>query len=175
MSASLRFLTLPNLLSLARFPLAAAFVAVESAGARVVLVVAAALSDFLDGWLARRGGATRMGALLDPIADKTFVLLAISTFLWNGDLSMRDYFILLSRDFATAIGFIVAYYLPGLDPASFKSRWPGKLLTVLQLLALLALLVRPTLFPLLLPLVAVVSVWAIIDYTMALHRARARL
>lgn len=167
-------LTLPNLLSLARFPLAVAFVAVESAGVRVALLVAAALSDLLDGWLARRHGTTKMGALLDPIADKTFVLLAISTFLWSGELVVRDYFILLSRDFATAIGFIVAYYTPGLDPADFRSRWPGKLVTVLQLLSLLALLVRPAFFPILLPLVAVTSVWTIADYTLALHRSRVR-
>lgn len=174
MPAPSGFLTLPNLLSLARFPLAVAFVAVESTGARVVLLAAAALSDLLDGWLARRRGATRTGALLDPIADKTFVLLAISTFLWNGELSVRDYFILLSRDFATAVGFIVAYYLPGLDPADFKSRWPGKIVTVLQLLSLLTLLVQPSLFSLLVPLVAVASMWTIVDYTLVLHRARAR-
>jgi cardiolipin synthase (CMP-forming) len=173
-SATSRFITLPNLLSLARFPLAAAFVAAESARARVALLVAAALSDLLDGWLARRSGSTRTGALLDPIADKAFVLLAISTFLWNGELSVRDYLILLSRDLATAVGFVVAFYLPGLDPADFKARWPGKLVTVLQLLSLLSLLVRRSFVPLLVPLVGVASAWTIVDYTLALHRARAR-
>lgn len=174
MAASSRIFTLPNLLSLARFPLAAAFVVVENAGARVVLLVVAALSDLLDGWLARRGGTTKVGALLDPIADKTFVLAAISTLLWSGGLTVRDYFILLSRDFAIAIGFVVAYFMPGLDPADFKSRWPGKVVTVLQLLALLSLLAWPALFPYLVPLVAVASAWAIADYTLALHRSRAR-
>jgi phosphatidylglycerophosphate synthase len=169
-----RLFTLPNLLSLARFPLAAAFVAASTTSARVALLGAASLTDLLDGWLARRGQTTRLGALLDPIADKTFVLVAISAFLFDGTLSLRDYFIVLSRDFATAVGFLVAYLLPGLDPKNFKARWPGKVVTVLQLLALLTLLLRPALFPYLVPVIAAVSVWAIADYTLMLHRTRVR-
>lgn len=175
MPPSSRFLTLPNLLSLARFPLAVAFVVAGSAGARLGILIAASLTDLLDGWLARRLGTTRLGALLDPIADKTFVLLAVSTFLFGGGLSIRDYFIVLSRDFATIIGFCVAYLMPGLDPSEFKARWPGKVVTVLQLASLFALLVRPMLFSVLLPLLAAVSVWTIADYTIALHRSRVRL
>lgn len=169
-----RLFTLPNLLSLARFPLAAGFVAARSVGVRAVLLAAASLTDFLDGWLARRGQTTRLGALLDPIADKTFVLVAISAFLFDGTLSVRDYVLVLSRDFATVIGFLVAYVTPGLDAAAFKARLPGKMVTVLQLLALFALLLRPVLFPLLVPVIAVASAWAIADYTLALHRSRER-
>lgn len=146
----------------------------ESVTTRVALLAAAAFTDLLDGALARRHGTTRVGALLDPIADKTFVFLAISTFLWSGELTVGGYFILLSRDFATAVGFVVAYFLPGLDPMDFKSRLPGKCVTVLQLLSLLTLLVRPSLFHLLLPVVAVASVWTIADYTLVLHRRRLR-
>ena len=97
-------LTVPNLLSLARFPLALAFLLVDGASARLALVVAASLTDFLDGWLARRGQTTQLGALLDPVADKTFVLVAISAFLFEGALSVCDYFVLISRDLATAAG-----------------------------------------------------------------------
>lgn len=169
-----RIFTLANLLSVTRFPLAVAFVAAESTMARTIVVGAASLTDLLDGWLARRGQATRLGALLDPIADKTFFLVAISTFLVRGELSTRDYFIVLSRDFATAIGFIVAYVLPGLDARDFKARLSGKIVTVLQLAALFALLLRPALFPYLVPLIAVCSAWAIADYTLMLHRTRVR-
>lgn len=124
--SSSRVLTVPNLLSLSRLPLAAAFLFVEGRSARVVLVGLASLTDFFDGWLARRGQTSQLGALLDPIADKTFVLVAILAFLIEGAVTASEFFIVISRDLATAIGFIVAYLLPGLDP---RSHLPGRLRT----------------------------------------------
>jgi CDP-diacylglycerol--glycerol-3-phosphate 3-phosphatidyltransferase len=47
-----------------------------------------ALTDGLDGWIARRHGTTRSGAFLDPLADKVLVLgalimlVSIGTFWW---------------------------------------------------------------------------------------------
>jgi cardiolipin synthase len=172
--SSSRVLNLPNLLSFARIPLAAAFVAVHGTGARLALIVAASVTDLLDGWLARRGATTRFGALLDPIADKTFILFALSAFLFAGTLSTADYFVILSRDLATAVGFLVAYWLPGLDPADFKARWPGKIVMVLQLAALFVLLLRPALMPWLIVPIAAFSAWAVVDYTLYLARVRAR-
>jgi CDP-diacylglycerol--glycerol-3-phosphate 3-phosphatidyltransferase/cardiolipin synthase len=172
--ASSRVLTLPNLLSFARIPLAAAFVAVHGTGARLALIVAASVTDLLDGWLARRGTTTRFGALLDPIADKTFILFALSAFLFAGTLGTADYFVILSRDLATAVGFLVAYWLPGLDPADFKARWPGKIVMVLQLAALFVLLLRPALIEWVVVPIAIFSVWAIVDYTLYLARVRTK-
>jgi CDP-diacylglycerol--glycerol-3-phosphate 3-phosphatidyltransferase len=166
-------LALPNLLSLSRFPLAVAFVLWDSAPARIVLLALAALSDLLDGWLARKHDhASRLGALLDPIADKTFVLAALMVFFANDTLSLRDFLIILSRDIATLAGFIVAWRRSDLDPKEFRARWLGKVVTVLQLLALLALIVRPRLLAPLIPIIAIASAAAIFDYTRTLARAR---
>ncbi|MBK5188804.1 MAG: CDP-alcohol phosphatidyltransferase family protein [Gemmatimonadaceae bacterium] len=170
----LPMLTLPNLLSASRFPLAAAFLAVEQTPVRVALIGAASLTDVLDGWLARRQQTTRLGALLDPIADKTFVLVAISAFLVAGELSTLDYFVILLRDFATAIGFLVAYLLSGLDPKNFKARKSGKVVTILQLATVLALVLHWSLLRPLIWLVGAASVWAIVDYTLLLKRQRAK-
>jgi cardiolipin synthase len=167
-------LTVPNLLSASRFPLAAAFLATETTPARVALIGAASLTDVLDGWLARRQQTTRLGALLDPIADKTFVLVAISAFLIAGELSTLDYFTILLRDFATAIGFLVAYLMKDLDPKNFKARMSGKVVTVLQLATVLALVLHATLLRPLIWMVGAASVWAIVDYTMLLQRQRAQ-
>jgi phosphatidylglycerophosphate synthase len=169
-----RLLTVPNLLSASRFPLAAAFLATEQTPVRVALIGAASLTDVLDGWLARRQQTTRLGALLDPIADKTFVLVAISAFLIAGELSTLDYFIILLRDFATAIGFIVAYLLSGLDPKNFKARLSGKIVTVLQLATVLALVLHAPFLRPLIWLVGAASVWAVVDYTLLLKRQRAK-
>src|SRR3954468_14748173 len=104
--AELRFL--PNLLSLSRLFLAALFVPADREE-RAVLIVAAALTDFFDGWIARRANsATRWGALLDPIGDRAFVIVAVSTFLFTGALSTIGFFVMISRDLMTALGFLVA-------------------------------------------------------------------
>jgi CDP-diacylglycerol--glycerol-3-phosphate 3-phosphatidyltransferase len=101
---------IPNLLTLARIALALmmfASLVVIGAGERGVPVpievrvglawfsvaafVIAGLTDFLDGWMARRWGATSLaGAILDPIADKVLVCAAIVGLLAVG---MPDLFV----------------------------------------------------------------------------------
>src|SRR5690348_5921412 len=136
--------TIPNLISASRFFLAAGFVAAGAAEARIGLIGAAAVTDMLDGWLARRVKATsRWGALLDPIADRVFVLTVVGTFLFTGALSTTAYFILISRDLATAVGFLVAKTIDWLRPVQFNARRLGKIVTVLPLLTLLCVLAWP--------------------------------
>jgi cardiolipin synthase len=175
MSPRRTIVRLPNLLSGSRFVLAAGFAVSETTGARVGLIGVAALTDFLDGWLARRVDATsRWGAMLDPIADRVFVLSAVGTLLFTGQLGTRAYFVLIMRDLATAIGFIVARAIPWLRPVVFKARPAGKMVTVLQLITLAAVLLAPAAVHTLLIIVALVSAVAIVDYTVALWRARTR-
>ena len=52
----------------------------------VALWFAITTSDSLDGWLARRDGATRSGAFLDPVADKVIVLGGMAVLADRGDL-----------------------------------------------------------------------------------------
>ncbi len=100
-----RILTLPNLLSIARIPLAVGFFLAQTTGLRLALLGMASASDLLDGWIARRMGRTSpYGALIDPIADKTFMLAAFTTFLRYHEVSAVQWGILLSRDFAVALG-----------------------------------------------------------------------
>jgi phosphatidylglycerophosphate synthase len=165
--------SIPNIISSSRVGLAAAFVVTEAPDARLVLVGLAAATDFLDGWVARRGNWTsRAGALVDAFADRVFVLVAVSTFLFTGALSTLGYFVLIARDLATAVGFLVARAMASLRSAAFKARFPGKAVTVLQLVTLVALIKQPVLVTPLLWLVAAASAWAIWDYIFALSRAR---
>jgi phosphatidylglycerophosphate synthase len=175
MVARTRLRVLPNIISSSRVLLAAGFVAADHADMRLGLVGLAAITDFLDGWLARRAKwTTRWGALIDPIADRVFALVAICTFLVSRALSPIQALVMLSRDIMTAIGFIVARIIPWLRPVQFKARWSGKIVTVLQFATFISLLRFPRWFPLGLWLVGLTSVYSIVDYTFALWRARAR-
>ncbi len=175
MSSRATVRALPNILSSSRVVLAVAFVLVDSADARLALVGVAGVSDFLDGWIARRAHVqSRWGALIDPIADRVFALVAVSTFLFNGELSTLGYFVMISRDLMTAIGFLVARGVTWLKPVEFRARFSGKLVTVLQLATFVALLRIPQLVTPLLWLVGLSSLYSILDYTFALWRERAR-
>lgn len=167
--------TIPNLLSISRLALAAAFVATDRVDVRIVLVMLALATDYLDGWIAREfGPMTRMGALLDPVTDRVFALVGVSAFLFEGLLTTWEYFVMISRDIMTAVGFVVARSVPSLRGVAFRARFPGKLVTVLQLATFIALLIRPRAAQPMIVVVALVSAWAIADYTWMLHRERAR-
>lgn len=166
---------IPNLVSLSRLALGAAFIVADERGARAVIVLAAALTDMVDGWIARAMKTqSRAGALIDPIADRAFVFAAVSTCLFEGQISTGEYFTLLTRDLANAIGFLVARAVPWLRPITFRARASGKVTTGLQMVALIAVLVRPAWVAGLVVGVGVLSVWAIVDYTWMLWRERDR-
>src|ERR1017187_9018521 len=113
--------TVPNLISLSRLGLAAAFVLLKGTNARLLVIALAGATDFLDGYLARRGGsASRWGALIDPIADRFFVFTAVCALLFDDVLDTWQYAILISRDFMTAIGFLTARVIPWLRGVRFK-------------------------------------------------------
>jgi cardiolipin synthase len=175
MRARPRLRDLPNVLSLSRVLFAAGFAVTESATVRAGLIGVAGLTDILDGWLARRwNAATRVGALVDPVADRVFVLAATLTLVAGGALTTPAAAVLLTRDIATAVGFVVAVVVPWLRAREFKARWLGKLVTVLQFATLLCALAAPALLRPLLGAVAVISIWSVADYTIALWKARAR-
>jgi phosphatidylglycerophosphate synthase len=168
-------LTLPNTVSLSRVVLALAYVLVSEPWDRIALIAVAGFTDFIDGWLARHEKSeSTAGALLDPLADRVFVFVAISTYLVEGLLTTGQYFIFLTRDLATAVGFVVAKIIPTLRPAVFRARMLGKIVTVLQLIALVVIIVVPELTGVLVLIIGIVSVASIVDYTIALWRGRTR-
>ena len=89
-------LNLPNILTVLRLlaaPLVAlAFIVFSSPVADIlafVLFVSAAITDFFDGYLARRWGQeSDFGRMLDPIADKVMVVIALALLIgvWRGSL-----------------------------------------------------------------------------------------
>jgi cardiolipin synthase (CMP-forming) len=168
-------LNLPNSISLSRLILALAFVLIDGRWERTILILAAGATDFLDGWMARIGNSSSVaGALIDPFADRVFVLSAVSSYLVSGLLSTGQFFIFLSRDIATAIGFVVARFIPGLTASAFQARLLGKTVTILQLITLVTVLHFDKLTTPLVAIIAGLSAVSIVDYTLALERARVR-
>lgn len=155
-------------LTLLRFPLAAAFLVFPSLPARLAVLAAAAATDLLDGPLARRRGASRFGAVLDPIADKVFMACAFGVVLVSGRLAAYEVAGVLVRDLWAAAAFVATILLR--RPVAIPARLGGKAVTVAQVLTLVAFLAGS---PLLRPLAwatAAVGLYAIWDY----HRAAAR-
>lgn len=166
-------LVLLNTLSLTRLPMAVAFIVIPDLMVRAGLVLLAAFTDFLDGWIARhRGLATRIGALIDPVADRGFMVTAIIVCYLDGLIALPEVLLLVVRDIGTAIGFIVARLVPGLRPVELKARLLGKVVTTLQLLALLCVLLFPPAVSPLVALIGLLSLASVVDYTRAVLRAR---
>ena len=101
-------MNLPNAITLSRLVLTAVFVAgttFDSAAGRWIALVAfviAAISDFVDGWLARKLGlVTPMGKLLDPVADKVLVCSAFVYLSAQGEVNCPVWVtvLILAREF----------------------------------------------------------------------------
>lgn len=154
--------TLADAVTAARLPMAAAFVAVDDARWRVTLLALAAGTDLLDGQLARWYGGSRLGAFLDPVADKLFMASAFAVVALSGRLLWYEILFLLLRDLVVSVAFAVGA-LTG-RAGSIPARIGGKAVTVCQVLALFAFLLSS---PLLRPLAwatGAVAIYAIWDY-----------
>jgi cardiolipin synthase (CMP-forming) len=139
-----KWLTLPNLLTLARLALAPFVIAAimrQRHGAALLVFAIAAVTDALDGYLARKlGAASAAGAYLDPIADKLLLsgvylaLAAISSVPWwlVAVIFGRDLLILISS--AVALLFTRLRAFP-------PSVW-GKASTIVQALTATVFLAR---------------------------------
>lgn len=81
----------------------------------IALWVLITATDSLDGWLARRDGATRSGAFLDPVADKFIVLGGFAVLADRGDfpwwpvliIAVREVGISVYRSFAGRRGIVM--------------------------------------------------------------------
>jgi len=132
-------LTLPNIITLFRLPLALAFL-FDNVGIRVTALILAMLSDALDGFIARRYGKTsRIGTFLDPLADKLFVLFVLGTLLSEHRLMLWEAVTMLCRDFSVVIFGLYLSYKGTLGQYQFRAIWCGKLMTALQFAVLLCL------------------------------------
>ncbi|MFP4635455.1 MAG: CDP-diacylglycerol--glycerol-3-phosphate 3-phosphatidyltransferase [Nitriliruptoraceae bacterium] len=129
------------------------------------IFVFAALTDSIDGWVARRfNGVTRWGQLADPIADKLLIIGSLASLAFVGDLPWWAVTVIIAREVAVTLLRVRLVRRRGLVmPAS---PW-GKAKTLSQVVAVAAFLL-PGLADLaarrLLDVAVVLTVWSGIEY-----------
>ena len=125
---------LPNLITLLRLalvPLMAWLLVRESYAWALALFLIAALSDAVDGWIARRFGLTStLGAALDPIADKLAMFVATVILAWQGLLPLWLAIAIVARDVIIVAGAIAYRIMIG--PVDVAPTLLSKLNTVLE-------------------------------------------
>ena len=155
-----------------RLPLAALFPFVHHPMWELAIVGVAAATDFADGRLARRFGGSRIGPVLDPIADKAFMAAAFLTLASRGLLAWYELIGVLLRDILAVLGFAATWMWR--RPVALPARAGGKAVTVAQLVTLAALITGSPFGPPLAWATAAVAVYATWDYGRAAAGAAAR-
>jgi len=138
-------LNLPTILTLSRIVLIPFFVLSvynhPVIGALVFSI--ASITDFLDGYLARRSGqVTKFGIIMDPIADKFLVISALIVLVDMERVSAFVAIILIVRDFLVTGLRVVALSKDIVIPAEMG----GKLKTTAQITAVLCLILMGSVF-----------------------------
>jgi cardiolipin synthase (CMP-forming) len=125
--------TIPSGLSFARLIVGAAYPWLPS-GWQIVALPFAAFTDLADGALSRRlGVASTFGRILDPVADKVFILAVLATLLADDSVRPWQIIVIGLRDWAVLAG--CGWILIKRDWAAFTTMTPtilGKLTTVAQ-------------------------------------------
>jgi len=126
----------------------------------------AAITDWLDGWLARRLGLTSaFGAFLDPVADKLMVAAALILLVALGRADAYLAIIIIGREIAiSALREWMAELGAG---KSVAVAFAGKLKTVAQMTAIIALLLYEPLIPgVSTPLLGTIALWIAVILTL---------
>jgi cardiolipin synthase len=131
---------LANWLTMLRILLIPVFVSLlvyRKPGAAFIVFVGAALTDLLDGYVARRQGLqSRLGAFLDPTADKLLLVSSFVTLTWLKALPFWIAAVVISRDLILMFGALVIHMAGGrIYPRPTRA---GKIATFLQVLTVLA-------------------------------------
>ncbi len=162
--------SLPNWISIGRIMLIPVFMVVllgRLPGGdylAVAVFALAALTDSLDGYLARsRNATTTMGIFLDPLADKLLVSAALISLVELGRVAAWVTMVIIAREFMVSGLRMVA---ASQNVVIAASNW-GKLKTVTQVVAIAALILDSpphTATSVLVAVAVAATVWSGVEY-----------
>jgi cardiolipin synthase len=130
---------LANWLTVLRILLVPVFVSLlvyHRPGLALAVFATAALTDLLDGYVARhRGIQSRLGAFLDPMADKLLLISSFVTLTWLDALPFWIAAVVISRDIILVVGALAIHMAGGrIYP---RPTWAGKAATLFQVVTVL--------------------------------------
>jgi cardiolipin synthase len=128
-------LNLPNLITLTRLmsvPLMIWLIVSERFGVAFCVFVGAGASDALDGFIAKRFDCrTRLGALLDPVADKALISSVYVALVYTGLLPNWLVILVVFRDVTIIGGFVLLQTISA--PRRFDPLFISKVNTLVQI------------------------------------------
>lgn len=139
----------------------------------ISLFVIAASSDGIDGFVARRfNQCSKLGAFLDPVADKLLLLtgiITLSLFPWgenNWHIPVWFATLVIARDIIILGGICILHYLKRQVP--IKPSWIGKICTACQMTLLAWIMLKISILPLIYPtlLASFFTLWSGIRYVL---------
>jgi cardiolipin synthase (CMP-forming) len=162
---------LPNLITAMRMALVwPVFWLISHAefGLALFLAAIAGISDAVDGWLAKHfGWQSHLGGLMDPLADKLLLLAGFSSLTVIGVLPLWFLGLVIGRDVIIVCGAVAYHNLIGAFDA--QPSLLSKLTTVVQIIFVLAELLRLAWVPALPGLDALLFITAALTLASGLH------
>ena len=135
-STSHGILTIPNVLSFVRLLLVPVFgvlIVLNHDGAAVLVLMVSGFTDYLDGTLARRWGqVTRIGQMLDPIADRLYILTTLLGLAYRDVIPWWLVVVLVARDLVLVLQLLL---LTPAERAPLEVHFLGKAATACLLYA----------------------------------------
>ncbi len=163
-------MNIPNILTILRLCLIPVYIVVfalegDTKNTAAVIFIAASITDVLDGYIARKYNAiTKVGQLLDPLADKLMQLTVVISLLISKILPLWFVVLLAVKELLMIAGGIFLYA----KKTYVKSNFFGKLNTVVLFIALVLIFFTHTselVSTIILGIAATVNILAIISYS----------
>jgi cardiolipin synthase len=167
-TVSTRIVTIPNVLSVIRLVFIPVFLwllATEQYAWALIVVIVSSLTDFVDGYIARRfDQVSRVGQLLDPAVDRLFIFSTLIGLAWQDFLPWWLVILIVLRDVALLVlGVVLANFGYGPLPVHHL----GKVATFALLFALPTLVLGaafPAIAPVSDPLGWALALWGAFLY-----------